>query len=171
MGTILRTDIPIDEVARRHAAGESLKSLSLFYKASHHTLSDYLRRLGYPVRGRQEAWDIMMAARAAGPCALSPVQGQRQVRRRKLNIVRKWKEERGCQKCGIKHAAVLDLHHNNPSTKHHMLRRAHQSDGYRKTGQGGRGWTYMSLVAISRELPQCTVLCSNCHRILVSRLY
>jgi hypothetical protein len=87
------------------------------------------------------------------------------LRRRKADIVRKWRNDRGCSKCGEKHPATLDLHHRDPSTKHRSLRKQQQREGYRKASSG-RGWVYMSFADIADELAKCTVLCANCHRII-----
>lgn len=87
----------------------------------------------------------------------------RKLRRRKAEIVRKWKNDRGCDRCPERHPATLDLHHLDPSKKHRALRKQQQREGYRKGGSG-RGWVYMSFADIAEELAKCVVLCSNCHR-------
>ena len=61
------------------------------------------------------------------------------------------KSEKGCQRCGISHPAILDFHHPEPSKKDHMI-----SLMVRK----GRGRK-----AILEEIDKCEVLCKNCHAI------
>lgn len=162
----LRSNIPVQEVAERHAAGESLRSLAAAHGTSAHVLARHLRRAGFEVRNRQEATALANTKREYGPSkAQGQVTANRKLRRRKRDIVQKWKTDRGCAECGIKHPAVLDLHHQDPSTKHRALRKQQQRDGYRKGGSG-RGWVFMSFADLAEELAKCTVLCSNCHRIL-----
>jgi hypothetical protein len=165
MGT-LRTSIPVQEAAERHAAGESLNSLARAYGTTAPTVAKHLRLAGHEVRARHEAVMLANTTREWGPSkAQGQVTANRKLRRRKRDIVQKWKTDRGCARCGEKHPAVLDLHHRDPSTKHHTLRKQQQRDGYRKGGSG-RGWVYMSFRDLVAELTKCTVLCSNCHRII-----
>ena len=162
----LRSNIPVQEVADRHAAGESLRSLAAAHGTSAHVLTRHLRRAGFEVRNRQEATALANAMRDHGPSkAQSQVTANRKLRQRKRNIVRKWKADRGCARCGATHPATLDLHHRDPSTKHRALRKHQQRDGYRK-GNSGRGWVYLSFADLAEELAKCTVLCANCHRII-----
>jgi hypothetical protein len=161
-----RTNIPVQEVAERHAAGESLNSLARAYGTTAPTVAKYLRHAGHAVRSRHEAVMLANATREQGPSkAQGQVTANRKLRKRKREIVQKWKTDRGCAECGAKHPAVLDLHHRDPSTKHRTLRKQQQREGYRK-GSSGRGWVYMSFRDLVAELTKCTVLCSNCHRII-----
>ena len=70
--------------------------------------------------------------------------------RKQLRITR-FKEERGCQVCGVRDVVVLELDHRDPATKDPRLR---------------NGWTFaaLPLSAIEDELAKCDVLCANCHR-------
>lgn len=83
-------------------------------------------------------------------------------RRKRKQIVDRFKNERGCQECGERHPAVLDLHHRDGEEKHEMLR---LTPGKRR---GTRSWRDLSFAAIEAELQKCDVLCSNCHRILTA---
>lgn len=158
-----RTSIPVTEVAARHTAGESLRSLAVAYGTSVHTLSARLLAEGFTPRSRSEATALANATREQGPSkAQGQVTANRNLRNRKRDIVRAYRA-RGCSRCGEDHPAVLDLHHRDPNTKHACLRKQQQRDGYRK-GSSGRGWGYMSFSALEAELAKCEVLCSNCHR-------
>lgn len=72
---------------------------------------------------------------------------------KRLEIVQSFRNERGCEECGEKHPAVLDLHHRDPTSKHPRLK------------VGSRAWRTMRVSDIEAELEKCDVLCSNCHRI------
>lgn len=69
--------------------------------------------------------------------------------------VRKWladyKTTLACEKCGTNHPAVIDFHHKDGKQKEFDIATA----TYRK-----------SINNILLEIKKCTVLCSNCHRIL-----
>lgn len=71
--------------------------------------------------------------------------------RRNHNFVREWKTQRGCEKCGCKVTACLDIHHVDPSKKEYTV--AHMVTAG------------LSIKTIEKELEICTVLCANCHRI------
>jgi len=85
---------------------------------------------------------------------------------RKAGIVAKWKTDRGCKRCGESHPATLDLHHRVPADKHPRLkhRNRKKADGGKRTG--GYFWRDLSFEDLAAELAKCTVLCSNCHRIV-----
>jgi len=153
------------EIAERHAAGESLRSLAAAHGTSAQVLGRHLRRSGYTTRSRSEGTSLANATREWGPSrAQGQVTANRKLRQRKREIVQTHRLGKGCEQCGIRHPAVLDLHHRDPADKHKALRKQQQRGGYRK-GSSGRGWAHMSFVDIEAELGKCIVLCSNCHRI------
>ncbi len=61
------------------------------------------------------------------------------------------KKDISCQKCGIKHIAVIDFHHLDSKTK-------------------DKGISYLVSInnkkRLEEEIKKCIPLCSNCHRIL-----
>lgn len=65
--------------------------------------------------------------------------------------VRDYKEEKGCQHCGLHHPAALDLHHREKDEKEASISKMVNSGA--------------SLARIMVELKKCDVLCANCHRI------
>lgn len=69
-------------------------------------------------------------------------------RKKKRDLVRRYKSFCGCRVCGEKDFVVLDLHHLDPSQK-----------------EGDPSKFYMqSLKRLRDEIRKCAVLCSNCHR-------
>ncbi|MBT6690033.1 hypothetical protein HN903_04310 [archaeon] len=74
------------------------------------------------------------------------------IRKRKLEI-KKWflgyKAKLKCMKCGEKHVATIDFHHNIGDKENGISKMV--ADGY-------------SIERILRELKKCEVLCANCHR-------
>lgn len=77
------------------------------------------------------------------------------IRQRKMELIRSFKEARGCAVCGERDWVVLDLDHRDPSTKHPRL----------KAGHGGaKDFAHLSFEALAAELEKCDVLCSNDHR-------
>ena len=85
--------------------------------------------------------------------------GARNVRRKKQFFIREYRVSKGCTDCGIRHPAVLDLHHLERDTKHKRLK------PFGKKRGSGKGWAYMSYADIEAEVHKCEVVCSNCHRI------
>lgn len=83
---------------------------------------------------------------------------QIRLRNKKMQIVRDYRESRGCQRCPEKHPGCLDLHHTDPAQKSPKL-----TDRRRKTG-GGALWAMLSYADLEAELAKCEVLCANCHR-------
>ena len=59
-----------------------------------------------------------------------------------------------CVKCGFFHAAAMDFHHSDPTTKDKGVSELVRN-GYAKQ-------------RIVEEIEKCVCLCSNCHRILHS---
>lgn len=53
-----------------------------------------------------------------------------------------------CSICGENHPAVIDFHHNDPSTKERNV----------------TDMMKFSMDKIKKEINKCTILCSNCHR-------
>lgn len=178
---ILRSSVPVKEAARRHHDGESLRSLSVTYGVTVHTLSRHLRRAGHEVRSRSEANVIENKKRPQGfksrggerdnAAAQSRHRKKRAgeattaydyvkaLRGEKIAFVQRYRNERGCEECGEKHPAVLDLHHRDPSDKHSLLRMA--------AGRRPRGSLRdLAWADLEAELAKCAVLCSNCHRII-----
>lgn len=81
---------------------------------------------------------------------------RQRVYRKKLDIIQAFRNERGCEECGERHPAVLDLHHREGETKNPRL-------------AAPRGWTHLSYEDIKAEFLKCSVLCSNCHRIATAK--
>jgi hypothetical protein len=86
-------------------------------------------------------------------------QAQLRLRHKKMQIVRDYRNSRGCQRCPETHPACLDLHHTNPEEKHPKL-----IDLKRGRTGGGAIWAKLSYPDLEAELAKCEVLCSNCHR-------
>jgi hypothetical protein len=78
---------------------------------------------------------------------------ERQAKNRKRARDHIWsiKTQSKC-KCGAKHPAVLDFHHQDPSQKEVGIHEMIQDK-----------W---SIARIGKELAKCVIMCSNCHRIL-----
>ena len=95
--------------------------------------------------------------------AKSAAQAVADLRMRKAGIIRKWKDDRGCKRCGERHPATLDLHHRDASDKNPRLKRKNASTSRRT---GGYFWRDLSYEDLAAELAKCDVLCSNCHRII-----
>lgn len=94
----------------------------------------------------------------------TPSDYQQALRKKKRLLVSDHKTSVGCQRCGEKHPATLDLHHRDRDEKHHLL--CSYVSGSGRGRIGGRGWGSLSYADIEAELAKCDVLCSNCHRIL-----
>ncbi len=160
----LRSKIPVQEAAARHAAGESLRSLAAGYGVTVHTLSRHLKRAGNEVRSKRDANLLSLKQHPRKkPYLGGHAKAARRVYEDKKRLVQNHRNTRGCQDCGFNHPAALDLHHLDPATKHPFLKTRMLQDG---TGRRTyRGWYAMSFVDIEKELAKCIVLCSNCHRI------
>ena len=78
------------------------------------------------------------------------VQRRRQIQKAH-DFVDRYKKK-GCEKCGIKHEAVIDFHHKDPSKKKGNI------SIWSKQGYG--------IDTLRKEIEKCNILCSNCHRIL-----
>lgn len=162
----LRSSVPVDEAAQRHLAGESLRSLAREYGVTVHTLSRHLTRAGHPVRDQAQAAVAANLKRPRGQGSRGGKTGAQHVKElrcRKAAIIAKWKADRGCQRCGEMHPATLDLHHRDPAEKNPRLKRKNASTTRRT---GGYFWRDLSFADLAEELAKCTVLCSNCHRIV-----
>jgi 5-methylcytosine-specific restriction endonuclease McrA len=61
-----------------------------------------------------------------------------------------FKESLSCTKCGFKHPAVLDFHHEDPTLKEGNIHRFVSNGQFKK---------------VREEIKKCIVLCANCHRI------
>lgn len=72
----------------------------------------------------------------------------RQRQQKNVDLMREWKESRGCQICGENFGPCLELHHTDPSNKED-----HPS-----------GLISNSFQAFLQEAEKCVVLCANCHR-------
>lgn len=154
---------PIDEVAKLHLEGSSLRELSRRTGTSVHTLSKMLKAAGHPVRSQAESIALKNKQK---DWTKFPAKGHavavRTLYDKKKDLIREFRVEHGCASCGENHTAVLDLHHLDPGTKHPCLRTKMLNDS---TGRRTyKGWMGMSLTDIEVELQKCVVLCSNCHR-------
>lgn len=76
------------------------------------------------------------------------------------DLVRRFKAQKGCARCGEMHPACLDLHHLDPSQKNPKLTK--YKNGKRMSG--GSMWKDLSYALLVLEIQKCEVLCSNCHR-------
>ena len=72
----------------------------------------------------------------------------RQRQQKNVDLMREWKENKGCQECGENFGPCLELHHVDPSEKED-----HPSS-----------LAYQSFNAFLQEAEKCVVLCANCHR-------
>ena len=63
----------------------------------------------------------------------------------------KYKQQRGCSRCKITDARVLDFHHKNDHNKLFAVGGFRRSVGFDR---------------IQQEVKKCDVICANCHRIL-----
>ena len=82
-------------------------------------------------------------------------------RKRRRDLVRRYKASVGCNRCGESDPRCLELHHTDPTTKHAYLATRFN---YEKQTSWRLGWQSMSYAAIVEEVAKCEVLCSNCHR-------
>ena len=83
-------------------------------------------------------------------------------RNKRIAIVRQYREAKGCEICGYRHPAALDLHHRDENDKHPKLRGYRTANGHKRVG---RGWREVPLRDLEAELAKCVVLCANCHRV------
>lgn len=82
--------------------------------------------------------------------------GKRKARRRRYWIT-KYKEAKGCERCGYNEDAVaLDFDHIDPSTKSFCI--SVRTPRY-------------PLKSVINEIRKCRILCANCHRILTHRKF
>lgn len=123
-----------------------------------------MRAEGLEPRGRSEATALANREREWEKTGITAYEAQDRLRKRKAEIIRRWKEDRGCQRCPERHPATLDLHHVDPADKHPRLRHRNRkkADGGKRTG--GYFWRDLSYADLAAELAKCVVLCSNCHR-------
>ena len=151
----LRIHLNLHDLAARHAAGESLRSLAAASGTTVHTLSRQLKRFGYNVRSRTEASVLENHQRPQGKGSRggSTAASVYKCRRKKIAMIRDYRAAHGCSDCGENHPACLDLHHLDPSTKDPRLGKIK-----------GRRWDALSFADIETELQKCIVLCSNCHK-------
>lgn len=147
-----------------HRDGASLRQLSRESGLAVGTIRRRFARAGYSARPRSEATAAANVARKGEKRSeKTAYEYVRDLRLRKREIIRKWKEDRGCQRCPEAHPATLDLHHVDASTKHPRLKRKNASTSRRT---GGYFWRDLSYDDLAAELAKCVVLCANCHRIL-----
>ena len=161
----LRSSLPVDEAAERHEAGESLRSLARAYGIDPVTLRRHLERAGFAVRTPTEARVLENKNRPRGSGSRggkTQSEHVKKIRQKRIDIARQYRNEKGCERCGIKHPAVLDLHHRDPESKHLKLCAYKTSNGHKRVG---RGWREIPLRDLQAELEKCAVLCANCHRI------
>ena len=83
---------------------------------------------------------------------LTRAERQRRLYAKRNAVVKKYRAERGCERCPETHPATLDLHHCDGAEKHPKLR------------DGSMMWKRLSFADIEAELAKCIVLCANCHR-------
>ena len=72
--------------------------------------------------------------------------------KRKMEIrdwLRGYKSNLVCSKCGERHPATIQFHHNDPSEKDRSIAEV-----------VNLGWSFER---IEKEISKCTVLCANCH--------
>jgi len=69
-------------------------------------------------------------------------------RQKNVDLMREWKEDRGCKACGESFGPCLELHHLDPN---------------KKEGDPS-SFTYASFEKFLNEAEKCVVLCANCHR-------
>ena len=150
------------ELHRLHLEGVSIRELSRRTGFAIGTIRRRFKKAGLPIRSRHDA---IVAANKERDWSQyqSKLDGYalQRLRSRKAEIVREWKAERGCQRCGEMHPATLDMHHRDPTTKHPRLKRKNQGVNRRT---GGYFWRDLSFEDLVVELEKCDVLCSNCHR-------
>lgn len=70
--------------------------------------------------------------------------------KRRVFII-KDKLKKGCKECGVKHPAILEYHHKDPSKKNMEI---------------AVNYKFTSMYNLLKEIAKCDVLCSNCHRTL-----
>jgi len=142
-------------------SGVSVRELSRQTGLAQGTILRRFKKAGLSPRPRAEATaEANRARKGEKRSEKTAYDYVRDLRARKARIVRKWKDDRGCQRCGESHLATLDLHHRDPTEKHPRLKR--KKGGTRRTG--GYFWRDLSYADLVEELTKCTVLCSNCHR-------
>jgi transposase len=152
-----------EDLVSLYESGLSLRSISERYEVSTTVVRRWFRLLEIP--RRDQRWATARAnekRKGEKRSNLTPSDYQKGLRRKKSDLVKKYRNERGCQECGEKHPATLDLHHVDPTTKHERLQHRVSSLGKHM----GARWTSMSFSDIAAELEKCIVLCSNCHRIM-----
>lgn len=74
----------------------------------------------------------------------------REIRRRNLAVLSRYKRMKGCHACGFRNPVALDFHHRSRETKRFNVSRC-----------GSRNWNL-----IKEEVGKCTILCANCHRLV-----
>lgn len=160
----MRPIIHIDELWLRsmYAEGKSQRAIAAILGVSLTVVRNRMKDYGIARRDQSEATASANRARDWGPSKRkSQVEYQRGLRKRRTEIVQRFRNERGCSECGEKHPATLDLHHINGDP--HPSIRPRRKDGTSRSG--GNRWAGMSYADIETELTKCIVLCSNCHRI------
>lgn len=85
----------------------------------------------------------------------SDAEKQREFQKRYKRRTKDWffalKETLACEKCGVKHPAVIHFHHR---------------DGEIKVGEVGRmANSNLNKQVILLEIAKCDILCANCHAI------
>ncbi len=154
---------PREELEAHYASGLSLYSVGDIYGVSPSTVKKWMSKYDLARRPRADATREANLRRPQGNTSRggggygAHGAAVEKTRQKRLSLVREHRNERGCQECGERHPAVLDLHHKERSTKHHILRKY----GKART----RGWAEVPLRDLEAELLKCEVLCSNCHRI------
>jgi hypothetical protein len=76
---------------------------------------------------------------------------QRKRRIKTLDLLREYKAERGCERCGEKDPACLDFHHRDKAQKLYSIS---QEANRRNKG----------VETLMTEIQKCSILCANCHR-------
>lgn len=154
----------ISALYQLHLEGVSVRELSRQTGINTHTIARRFREAGLSPRSPHDARVLACKARAgikrSDKTAYDYV---RKLRERKGEIVRRWRNDRGCKLCGESHPAALDLHHPDPLNKNPRLKRKNSVNSRRT---GGYFWRDLSFKDLKAELAKCDVLCSNCHRIL-----
>lgn len=121
-----------------------------------------LLEAGYSLRTPRESRVLANSSRKGEKRSnQTPSDYQQTLRKKKRKLVEEYRVARGCERCGERHPAILDMHHKDPAEKHPLLRSYVQGSGRGRIG--GRGWGSLSYADIQVELAKCEVLCSNCH--------
>lgn len=142
---------------------KSLRAIAELFGANATTIRRWCHEFGIAVRTHNEATvDANKRRDWSDYPSITQTQARKNLKGMKREIITRYKVQRGCQRCGEAHPAVLDLHHLDSEQKHPRLRSYVTGSGRGRIG--GRGWVMLSYKDIKAEFEKCEVLCSNCHR-------